>query len=54
VIGYVSRSVRFDPELYDLLRKVAFDQERSINSCVVEAVAKWLRLQQPDKNESPH
>jgi hypothetical protein len=52
--GYVSRSVRFTPELYEMLRRVAFEQERSINNCIVDAVAQWLSEQKQEAHESPH
>ena len=40
--GFISSQVRYPADLYAILKEHAYQERRSVNSLVVEAVAKLL------------
>ena len=45
--GYISSQVRYPADLYATLKKRAYQERRSVNSLVVEAVTRLLNEKSP-------
>ena len=45
--GYISSQVRYPADLYATLKERAYQERKSVNALVVEAVAKLLNEKRP-------
>lgn len=48
---WILSSIRWPPVLYSALKERAYQERRSVNSLVVEAVAKLLGVEKEDNND---
>ena len=49
--GFISSQVRYPADLYAALKERAYQERRSVNSLVVEAVAKLLGAEGKEKTK---